>query len=105
MSIWTVSDPARWNDPDTWVRPAKVEAQVWDCIQFCHFQLPADASWDERKAELDANAPPWDREGFSWRIWRRCRKAYLNLLWPGKPAPELTPADAPLLFWRGGVTA
>lgn len=27
------------------------------------------------------------------------------LLWPGKPAPELTREAAPLLFWRDGATA
>ncbi|MDE2754661.1 MAG: hypothetical protein OXI83_18985, partial [Gemmatimonadota bacterium] len=84
-----------------YAKTLQLEDEVLACIQHCHFQLPEDADWETRRATLDANAPvhwrgdaPHVRRG--WRAWKRCRDAYLKLLWPGKPAPELTPADAPL---------
>ena len=79
------------------------EQECLSCIMWCHRHLPEDADFETRAAWLDANAPHhWGKRDWGWRTWLRCRKAYLSLLWPGKPAPELTPDNAPLLFWRGG---
>ena len=79
---------------------------VVGCILWCHHQLPEDADYNLRAELLDGNAPVhWPREHYGWKVWRHCRDQYLALLWPGRPAPELTPETAPLLFWRDGVTA
>lgn len=90
-----------------YTQPRTVEEECLACIQWCHMRLPENASYSERVSKLDANAPHhWGRRDFGWRTWLRCRKAYLVMLWPGRPAPELTPEAAPLFFWRGGgVTA